>query len=499
MDLPYIIGEKKIQDIIPEYFITGFHLNPEEVLDIELIDPAQLLVPERIDIVCKLYYIDCLEKKRNIAFATELYKEHLRAFSQGSFTEPGQEFKNTFEKYIDCFEKMIDDIKDNGFDVKKSVVPVGENGIIIDGSHRVAIAIYYGIPIPIVRLHNVKVNYNYEFFERRELGSLYLDFMAFEYVKRVENSFVSFIWPSVSMDKRVSEAEKLIRESSNIVYKKNLRLSYHGLEQLMIQIYGKEPWAGNIMNGFSGIGGKARPCYAPDSFTTVYFLTGAELNDMVTLKERIRAIFNIANHSVHITDTKEEALTLSQIILNDNSVDLLNYGNPYAYPSYQEKLQIFSEAVRDSGKNSDDFIIDSGSVLALYGLRETQDIDFYYYDKVTEILPPSDIYEQHINYYYYYFYSVSLEALVFDPRNYMYFAGYKFISLKKVREMKEKRKELKDNKDVTMIKKLEKNMGIRYLPGEKWAQRKAVVLKAANSCSLGRFLLRMYGKMRSRS
>ena len=52
-------------------------------------------------------------KDFNVEFSKEIYKEHIKAFSLGKFTEPGNEDKNSINKFIDEFNKTFEDIKQN--------------------------------------------------------------------------------------------------------------------------------------------------------------------------------------------------------------------------------------------------------------------------------------------------------------------------------------------------------------------------------------------------
>ena len=183
-----------VKNLISDYFIGSWNLNPEEELDIIYVDAKQFLTPQRLDLVCKLIYIDCYIKNKNLDYATELYTEHIRAFSEGTFIEPGNPKKNSIEKYINSFNEMIRKCS-KGISHKQSVVPVGADGNILDGAHRTAIAIYFNIPIPIVKINNAKVNYDYKHFKRYGLKQEYLDFISYNYILWKDNIYIACVWP----------------------------------------------------------------------------------------------------------------------------------------------------------------------------------------------------------------------------------------------------------------------------------------------------------------
>ena len=325
------IRKVNISKYFSPYFIQSWRYEDDVELPVEYAQPEQFAVSERIDLICKLFYIECREKKRDLTFAKELYTEHLRAFSEGTFTEPGNEEKDSLEKYFDTFDRLIDDIRENGFDASKSVIPVSDNGVILDGSHRVAIAIYYHIELPIVRIHGVEPCYDADFFQNKGLKRIYLDFMIDQYIRRKKQTYVVCLWPAGYDGEKNKETNAILRQSAHIVYCKEIRFNYNGIKQLVTQVYQHQEWTCGIDNAFCGVEGKAKPCYAKDKITTVYVIEKITQPEIVELKSRIRDIYQIENHSIHITDTKDEAIEAAELVFNENSIHLANYGDPYVY------------------------------------------------------------------------------------------------------------------------------------------------------------------------
>lgn len=361
----------RVGEYFSKFFLNDWKLNSNHRLNVEFVDAKQFLCPSRFDLIAKIFYIDCRENGKDLDLAQLIYKEHIRAFSLGTFTEPGTEDKNTIEKYFSAFDKLIDDIKENGFDYTKSIVPVGKNGSIIDGSHRVAIAWYYNLQLPIVRIENRSKDYNFEFFKERGLDEKYLNFMSWLFVLYSHNSYVACLWPrAYSRNKdKIHAVDELIRKTCGIFYRKEIKFNYHGIEQLMIHIYGKQPWAGTVNDGYKGIPVKARNCYGNSAFTTVYVLPNAKIDTILHLKAEIREIFQIENHSIHITDTKEEAIEAAQMLLFPASIELLNYGQIIKDRDLADRI------IRYHTENSSsEGILNLQAVKALYGLQ-TNNLD----------------------------------------------------------------------------------------------------------------------------
>lgn len=372
--------EIKIGDYFSDFFVEGWNLDINQKLEVQYVDASRFLKPERLDLVCKLFYIDSREKKQNESLARELYKEHLRAFSFGSFVEPGSEEKDTLDKYFSSFNQLIDDAKENGLSAEKSVVPVGDNYSILDGSHRTAIAIYYHLPLPIVRIEGVRKIYDYEFFLSRGLEEFYLDYMAYLYILFDKQSYVACLWPRADIRSKRIKAEQLMKLTSGIVYRKQIKLNYHGLQQLMIHIYGNQEWAGSIEDRYKGIPFKAKACYRGGAFTTVYVLSGGELDEMVELKAKIREIFNVENHSIHITDTKKEAIEAGKELLFQNSIDLLNYGDI-------TKSKILAENIKEHHLDEKSCVyLSSSATKVLYGLCSYKEDESYWDSQLCSVM-----------------------------------------------------------------------------------------------------------------
>ena len=88
-----------------------------------------------------------------------------------------------------------------------------------------------------------------------------------------------------------------------------------------MELYKGEEWAGNWGNDFAGFRKKVQACFPDKGPLSVYWVDLPDLEQARVLKEKIRDIYKIGNHSVHINDTHEETLRLSRALLNVNSVN----------------------------------------------------------------------------------------------------------------------------------------------------------------------------------
>ena len=123
----------------------------EDNYEIKNIEFDKLLTYNRLDIAFKLLYLEMLEY--DVECAKEIYTQHIKAFSLGKFTEPGNDEKNTVTKFIEDFNSIYESIKRNGFDSKKTLVPLSKHSTIVNGAHRVASAIYLHKNVDCIQLN----------------------------------------------------------------------------------------------------------------------------------------------------------------------------------------------------------------------------------------------------------------------------------------------------------------------------------------------------------
>jgi hypothetical protein len=436
-----MIDKNKLLELIE------YHFSEELLQDsytVEIVKPTKLLTHTRFDLAFKLLYLKMAEKRAH--FSKEMYKEHISALSLGRFYEPGQEDKNSIERFYESFDQTFIDIKYNGFDSFKTLIPLSANGSIANGAHRVASAIYLNKEVSCVKIETSNHIYDYEFFYKRNVPTDLLDIAATKFVEYADNVYIAFVWPTAQgYDKEIEEA------IPNIVYRKTIKFTPNGAHNLLSQIYFGEPWIGSSVNNFSGSKGKLVECFKTFDPVRVIAFQAENLDAVLETKERIRQIFNVGKHSIHITDTKKEAERVAKLVFNDNSVHFLNYAQPNKYKSVHVSLEKF-KTFRDNNKVcADDIILDSGIVLSIYGLREAADIDYLAADNVTAHYNDEDLecHDEELKHH-----GVEKQELIYNPKYYFFFNDIKFISFDQLYRMKKSRREPKDEIDCKIMESL---------------------------------------------
>lgn len=421
------------------------HLEFLETHEIEVIENEKLLDHCRFDVMAKYIYAKHYRNRYDLEWAKEVYREHLRVW--GDFVEVDLSGKDNFGKYIESFNKLLDSFDKNGFDENISLLPVGDNGIIIDGSHRVAACLAYNENPKTVIFKHKEACYKSQFFHSRGLSEIYLDSMATEYAKLSKACYIVCLFPIGISKKRV--VDQILSSYGSIVYEKQVHFFNYGPVNIIAQLYTGEHWVGRREDGWPGALTHAKNKFIDNQPVTFYLF---ECHDLLLVKEvkaKIRNLFDYANHSAHINDTQEETVRISEQIFNENSIHLLNYGDL----SRQNKVHIlhkrFKEDIKKNNYNKETLCVDSSSIIALYGLRDSNDLDYLSYCDKEESFSNSLINNHNDELKHY---NHSLDELVFNPKYFLYYDGIKYSSLRTVMEMKMNRSEIKDLQDVNLIK-----------------------------------------------
>lgn len=434
------IATNNLTTLIEPHFCSDL---TQKEYEIKSIHSNQLLTYNRFDLAFKLLYLEMLDK--NISFTKDIYKKHIEAFSLGTFIEPGNEDKNTIEKFIEEFKNIFEDIKINGFNSSKSIIPLSKNNSIANGAHRIASAIYLNKIVDCVEIYTANQVYDYKFFHSRNIDNNTLDIVATKFTEYATNVHIAFLWP---IGKDTTNVQNII---PHILYKKTIKLTPNGSHNLLSQIYYGEEWIGSVEDDFKGSKGKLVECFKTfDEFEVIAFQADS-LEDVLKIKDDIRDVFNVGKHSVHITDTKDEAIRVAHTIFNDNSLHFLNYSKPNKYIDTNNKIEEFKKFLYENNISSKDVVIDSSFILACYGLREAKDTDFLCdnNNKIIKEFKDINTHDEELKYY-----NTTKNEMIYNPKNYFYFNDIKFVSFNIVYNMKQNRAEQKDINDCKMMEAL---------------------------------------------
>ena len=439
-----IVSKKECKKLIEPFFFK--YLKPKNYI-FKNIDPNKLMTPSRLDIAFKLLFLNYININKKLAI--EIYSNHINALTLGSNKEPGKKAKKNISIYIKQFKHTFDSIKKNGFNFKKTLIPVSNKNHLCNGAHRVASSIYLNNKIALIKLGYEEHLYDYKFFYKRKTKLSYLNMAALTFIDYSRNVYLAFIWPTANVED--SYIEKKI---PNILYKKDISLTHNGSFNLITQVYKNEPWLGNKKNKFQGARSKMLSCFKKKNKLRVVLFMEKNLKKVIKIKEDFRKPLKKGNHSIHITDNHKETKILSKLVLNENNLHFLNYSKPNKYLSTEKKIKKFKKFLILNNISFSDVILDGGMVLSLYGIREARDID-YLHIKETKLNYTTQLINSHSSEIRYH--KKRKEDLIYDPKYYFIFQGLKFCSFNQIYQMKKNRFDEKDKIDIKLMESLNEN------------------------------------------
>jgi hypothetical protein len=401
-------------------------------------DSLELLTYRRFGIPFKLIFLQMLDKCYE--YGEEIYLSHIRAFSYGSFTEPGNKEKITKEKFIETFLEIYEEISNAGFKLDKSVLPLSPMLNIKNGSHRLAAAIYSNADVYCVKTENFAPNFNYRFFYERDVQPDFLDAAAVTFAEFSTNSNLALIWPSALVGE--DELEEILPK---IVYKKKIVLTDNGADNLLKLLLNN-----NAGKEYSIIREKTEDIFSKDN-TLIIYLFQSDEKELAEIEGKIKNINQEMFVNLGLVKESEEVLNFSRLLFNRHALHFLNYANPDKFPSWRKKVAEFKKVVENSRFDINDFVIDSGIILELYGIRTSEKINYIALADEIELADRTRFVSHNSladNY------NVSVPSLIYDPRNHFNFFGVKFVSFNSLYTFKRNRAMGKDMDDIKLMDEL---------------------------------------------
>lgn len=411
-----------------------------DLYDVQVSEPYELLKWNRLITAFDIFYLNYKDKNQQLAH--KVYFERVRSVTFDRFEEPGNADKNSYDTYCLAFDNIFESINKHGFDKFKSLLPLAKNGSIINGSHRLASSIVSDKKVYYLKLENNFIIDDYKVLFERNVPLDIIELAVCEFIKYSKNIYLAFLWPSSK--KHLDTIEK---KFNNILYRKEIELNTNGAFNLLTELYKHMDWSGNENNSYSGINQKLVECFPSFEKFTVFAFQADSINDVRKLKDEVRNISKIGFSSIHITDTQEESIRISQLLFNSNGIHFLNYANPYSYISIHKKIEQFKHLInKQTEYDINDFVVDGSSTLGLYGLRESDDLDFLYAYSENIQFDKFHSHDECLKYH-----KESKEDLIYNPSFYFSYLGLKFISFEQTYKFKKERAEKKDINDCNIM------------------------------------------------
>ncbi|MEM9280774.1 MAG: hypothetical protein AAGA96_03020 [Verrucomicrobiota bacterium] len=419
--------------------------------DLCRVDAASILMPSRFDVGIKALYAKLYLKGIAKEWREQLYSEHISRIT--GETEEIKEHDGSGKSGIDEFASEFHRILECPDADSLPIVPLDEDMVAIDGAHRIARGIARKERIQVARIHGEKSHSRApaDFFLKGHgvhppMPKRIVDESALEYCRCKSGLVLAVIFPSATSN---HFALKTLKELGEIVHTAEYLVDRSVGAGVLRQIYLGHHWADPLENKSPGFLSKIDQCFPFAGTITGVLLDRVDHSRVREIKREIRDYYECGSHSIHITDSDEEAFRTAQIFFNTNSLDFLRMGVTKS-PLFHERVAALRQWIEEKQLHQGDFCIDGGSVLELLNLRSTRDIDFLYTGPEEELgeLPVGfDCHNCHAG-----FHAHPRDEIVMDPQYHGYYMGLKFCTPKVVAAMKSNRGEAKDMEDVRLLK-----------------------------------------------
>ncbi|MCW2488639.1 hypothetical protein J5069_22300 [Candidatus Symbiopectobacterium sp. NZEC127] len=406
--------------------------------EINYVCAKDLIHPKRLDIPVKIKYLEAVlaGNESEINRNRKYYKDTIQYFTDALYKEPGDSFKKSFLDFEKYFITLFNEIKENGFDVKKSIIPLSKDGMVLDGAHRVSIAYLLGLKIPTIKLNVESPTYDYSFYKRKGASREELLNFVRCYLSCDCSSRVAILWPYNSLS--IDSVKR--KYTDRVIYSDCFTLDSNGVRNLCLLAYKNEKWIGDVDNSWSGIKNKADACFVNNKETHFLFYKSLGGEDDIDLKNEIRALSDGSKNNIHTTDDIFETGKLSEFLLYSHGGVLLN----------NIELKVLSKIILVLQKNSisiDDVIVTGSSLMSLLGLRDANDIDLLHDENITITDTP----EIGSHNKYADLYKINTKDILKKEDFFIDVFGVKFIRPEKLIDFKKNRGEEKDFVDIEKI------------------------------------------------
>jgi hypothetical protein len=287
-------------------------------------------------------------------------------------------------------------------------------------------------------------NVSYEVLRQEGVDADYLDAMAVEYCSQHSDAYIATVWPTLdeSYEKIVYD---ILSKECTVAYQKTFSLRHNAPLALLRSIPEKVPHISFDSHRYFSPKRSSYPmrCFvirAPNHAATV------------RAKRVLRDLVKLDPYCMHISDTHEQVMDLAYMLLNNNSLHFLNYHESQQFEHFNPLFEMYKRFLARQNIPQNDACVDGSCVLSAYGIRDCAvDFDFLC-SKFGEFgsIHPLDHHNsawERLGF--------AIDDVIYNPKNFFYYKGYKFASLMKIREFKHRQNRPNDQRDVVLIDRVQ--------------------------------------------
>lgn len=440
---------------------------------IEWLPAAELLQPQRLDLVVKASYFQALLSKRGLPQARAAYLRHIQLRTGGQ--EPADyQGKPSPKQELAHFElasrALLTSMQTKGFDPAHAV-PLGNGSRPLNGAHRIACAAALHLDIAVKREPADAGTWDMAWFIRQGYSKREQMQILFDLVRLSPDRCSVFVLWSPVLDAWDDMVDKIAGEGYAVAGFVDLawpEAQRAAFESLVFDIYSHG--ITDFIGGFGHIERKLqflrpKPCFLRVGVCMFNAAAGAAWGGITGLKSAIRqrhASLAPVDHFVtcHFGDTPAESQHMARTLLCPENLDAVA-ARPVNQPRqvFLGWLNAYAQTLAQLGIRSEDCCIVGSAALEVQGIRLATDIDFTTREAIraARFTPGVTRFDTGIDLVTQGYHrssnavAISDDHLIDEPGAHVYFRGFKITALSLIRDRKEFSRRPKDLLDVELM------------------------------------------------
>lgn len=433
--------------------------------ELSRISPEKMLRAQRLDLIVRYLLakdmVYGIENRANLSLYARMILARNNAFEgEAYFSEYTRE--GTAE-YISALKALCVSMKEKGFD-ESNFIPVGENGVFLNGAHRTAVALVLkeDIWVKCYQGQNGNVNFGIQWFEENGFNTEDKIRILRGYADLYEHCGIMLLFgPCMEQwDYLQSQLAKQMTVVGTVEL--DFTDNYIAFENLFREIYSDPLWRNLYIDRkvellkMSPL--KIRVLLVSDEGFKEHDLYKTMGTAKLELRNRMFFDTDIAPIVMHGSDSAEEFEHLKQTLLSVNNLSYLRMRVTRNYSeSFIERLDRLKNILREKGLQQKDVVISGSSGWEVFGMRKAADIDFSVCSKYRNRFGEKhEVWDDRIEYNRLNCYELSDDItypddLIITDDNFHYvFYGLKFVNLDILAAKKKYNAREKDLRDVRL-------------------------------------------------
>jgi len=348
--------------------------------EIAVLNPRSLPLGHRFDLVVKYLYARQrlgLQPAASDIDAKRLYVQHIHLRTGGA--EPGDEArKGSIDDFLDQFDALIAAMAQDGFDPLQAIPYSQENGLPLNGAHRIAAALAIGCDIAVQFLAGEGGRWDMGWFRTHGFSRDDRDLLLRTWAElKGPHACVVLLWSPVESHWNALEHE--VAQSMAIIDARTVTLERAAFNELVHDIYSFD-WGPKTGPNIARKVDLLAP-FAPRVRVLFCELPADSAADLpkqmkVALRDGYAQVSPVDHFTtLHVTESEAETAHLMRIFANRNNLQRLSRRPPLR-AELVDMLVEMKANVEARGIAVDDCCVVGSSVLDALGLRAADDVDF---------------------------------------------------------------------------------------------------------------------------